>query len=388
MTRPLVLVLESSQLQVVPASGSPFTVPWTASDPETAARAVAERAGAPASVVIVVGLAFLEITRATLPPVGRAEQLQMLRHAPDRYFALSGAAAVATEGPVAFALESTQLTQWVRAFSVLGPVAGVLTIAQAAVWTGASGVVTLDAGHDAQGALTIEDGQLCDARRMRRANGADGAPVDSVLQVQQLLDGAPLDVIASARAAARVLDASLDMQLLDAPLHAQMQRARRRGDWRTVAVIVAAALLLMAALDWRAQRQLVALEREVQRLEPLAVPARDAQSRWQRATEEVERLQQIATLAASPNAPDAVLARVSARLPADAFVQRLSWDGAVWRLDGSARDAAALVPLLSADSTLREVQSAAPSTRYLDGGVTRSSFSLTFTTAGGVNGAR
>ena len=84
--------------------------------------------------------------------------------------------------------------------------------------------------------------------------------------------------------------------------------------------------------------------------------------------------------AARADAPPAVLARLGAVLPRDAFMQRLEWTGTEWRIDGSANDAAALVPLLDADAAFVNVRAAAPSTRYLENGRPRSSFSIVFQT--------
>jgi len=63
-------------------------------------------------------------------------------------------------------------------------------------------------------------------------------------------------------------------------------------------------------------------------------------------------------------------------------MQRLEWNGSEWRIDGSANDAAVLVPLLDADAQFVGVRAAAPSTRYLENGRSRSSFSIVFQTAG------
>ena len=86
----------------------------------------------------------------------------------------------------------------------------------------------------------------------------------------------------------------------------------------------------------------------------------------------------------------AVLARLGGVLPRDAFVQRLDWDGTVWRIDGSATNAPAIVPMLDGDSMFADVRIVAATTRFMDMGKQRESFSISFQTrqAGGANGTR
>ena len=140
-------------------------------------------------------------------------------------------------------------------------------------------------------------------------------------------------------------------------------------------------LVVWSADRWR-ERQFVAWEREAHALTLATTGARAAQERLGRAVREQSALAEASRRAAQPDAPAAVLARLGALLPRDAFVQRLEWNGAEWRIDGSANDAALLVPLLDADAQFVNVRAAAPSLRYREGGRARSSFSLVFQAAG------
>ena len=71
------------------------------------------------------------------------------------------------------------------------------------------------------------------------------------------------------------------------------------------------------------------------------------------------------------------------------FVQRLDWDGTVWRIEGSAANAPAIVPMLDSDALFSDVRIVAATTRFLDMGRQRESFSISFQTrhSGGANGA-
>ncbi|MBY0492250.1 MAG: PilN domain-containing protein, partial [Gemmatimonadaceae bacterium] len=114
-----------------------------------------------------------------------------------------------------------------------------------------------------------------------------------------------------------------------------------------------------------------------------AAGALAAQARLLRADRESALLQRANADAAHPGAPSLVIARLGALLPPSAFVQHLEWDGRQWKIDGSAIDAAGLVPRLDAVPVFEQVRSLAPSTRFLDGGTPRSSFSIGFAVRGG-----
>jgi len=329
--------------------------------------------GAPTALVVIVGLAFLEIAEPQLPPVPNDVRVRMLQRDSDRYFALREPAAVATDGSIAFAMPSALLASWIDALSAWSPVRAVVTIGEAAAAGGHDGRWAVPAGPGSTGQLTLLDGRVQEARRARGST----AEKERTLTIAELAVGAW-----------QASTAALDVQLLDAAMRARLQRQRTRRWWQSAAFAAAALVMLAWSVDrWR-EKQLVALQGEAQSLELATAGARAAQERVSRAESEQFAIATADRRVALPDAPPAVLARLGALLPRDAFIQRLEWNGTEWRIDGSANDAAALVPLLDADAQFVAVRAAAPSTRYLENGRARSSFSIVFQTAGESAAAR
>lgn len=369
MSRPLCVLLDGEFVSALPQDGatSATRVAWRPEAPLPMVEALRAAFGAPTGVVVIVGLAFLEIAEPQLPPVPNDLRLRMLQRDSDRYFALREPAAVATDGSVAFAMSSALLASWLDALSAWSPLRGVVTVAAAAALGGHDGRWTVDAGAGSTGQLTIRAGRVQSARRLRGTADAAERP----LAITELAGGAW-------RAAA----GALDLQLLDAAMRERAQRQRTRRWWQSVAVAAAALVLLAWSVDrWR-ERQLLALQQEAQSLEQSTASARAAQQRLLRAQGEQTAIAAADRRTVLADAPPAVLARLGALLPRDAFIQRLEWTGTEWRIDGSANDAAALVPLLDADAQLVDVRAAAPSMRYLENGRARSSFSIVFRTTG------
>jgi hypothetical protein len=145
--------------------------------------------------------------------------------------------------------------------------------------------------------------------------------------------------------------------------------------------VACGAAVLAGGYDWHLTRSLASLEARERALLTTLEPARAARARLERAQLELAQLGSLAQAAGTATAPLPLLAALGELLPDDAVVDRLAWDGVTWRLDGSARDAAALVPRLAADPRLREVRSAAPSQQFSEGGVVRRSFAITLRTA-------
>ncbi len=342
-------------------------VAWRPDAPLPMVDALRAAFGAPTTLVVVVGLAFLEIAEPQLPPVPNDVRMRMLQRDSDRYFALREPAAVATDGSVAFAMSSARLASWLDALSAWSPVRAVVTVAEAAALSGLDGRWTVDAGAGSTGQLTIREGRVQSARRVRGSHEA----AERTLTIAELAGGAW-----------RASVGALDLQLLDASMRERVRVQRARRWWQSAALAAAALVLLAWSVDrWR-ERQLLALQQEAQTLEQSTASARAAQQRLLRARDEQTSIDAAERRAVLADAPPAVLARLGALLPRDAFIQRLEWNGTEWRIDGSANDAAALVPLLDADAQLVGVRAAAPSMRYLENGRSRSSFSIVFQTAG------
>jgi hypothetical protein len=72
------------------------------------------------------------------------------------------------------------------------------------------------------------------------------------------------------------------------------------------------------------------------------------------------------------------MSAVSKQLPPGATVLNLRVNGADWQVDGTAKDAAALVPLLDKDDHLENVRFLSASTRFKDGNRMVETFSIAF----------
>jgi hypothetical protein len=73
-----------------------------------------------------------------------------------------------------------------------------------------------------------------------------------------------------------------------------------------------------------------------------------------------------------------VLAALSERLPEGATVLNLRAQGEEWQIDGTARDAAALLPLLDRDDRFDTVRFLSASARFREGPRTYETFSIAF----------
>jgi hypothetical protein len=364
MSRTWVVVLSSEHLRVY-TTGTAAAVaelPWQADTPESAVRALASLPNQPSQLVLVVGLAWLEAVPLSLPPVALAQQRQMLQVDADRWFPFSAPPAVAITGQVAMAMPADTLSMWVRAFAAVAPVDGVVGLPQAALFAGLEGLVHTSAAAGETGLMEFRRGVLVQVRRTTQSPPAGSTALDEARCAQAVLQTGAL---------------SLDVQLLNTSLEHAVRARRRAVWWRAAALaMLAGAFFLWSADQWRA-RTLTAMRSLRDASEGNARAALDADARRQRATRERVLLNEAAT---SPQL-SAMLATLGETLPADVFVQRAEWDGTRWRLDGSARDAAPLVPLLAGIPGVQDVRSLAPSTRFLDGGQQRSSFSIGFSMA-------
>jgi len=351
--------------------------------------------GEPSSIVLVIGLSLLEIARPELPPLTAEARRALLLRDADRYFPTAAPLAVSWANDFAFAVPSALLETWVAAFSSIGTVDAIVTLPQLCARHGLDGAFGIPAGGGARGAIVLRDGALTDVRRM--ATPALSVAAESTSAESSFADATPAimadrplpltDVLRSATTGS----VALDDQLLDERMVVDA-RVRRQGRLLRSVVLLALAVL---ALGWvaarRQTRELDATRALASRLISEAAPARAATVRLELVRAEQRALLMADSLARGGASAAAVLARVGALLPKDAFVQRLEWDGVLWRLDGSASDAPGIVPLLDADPHFADVRVVAASTRFMDVGRQRESFSIAFRTRevrGGVRGAQ
>lgn len=369
MTPRVALLLDADGLRVVGASGashrSPLLAPFGAGAPRAAEalRAAVPRGG---DALLIIGAGVLEAAVPALPPVPPDARLPLLRLESDRFLPLPSGAAVALAGPLALGMDGPTLDAWVAAIEEALPVRGVVTLPHCAAWAAGDGCWRCPAAEGEVAEVTVRDGALVEVRR-RREGGHEAAGSAA----------RPLDVEAVVEAVRRRAVPPVTDQLLTTGLHRRLAQRRRRAWWAAAGWAAFAVAVLVAGAERRRARELDRLETRERALLEALEPARTARARVARARQELVALAALEGAAASPTAPLRVLAALGEALPKDAFVQRLEWDGTTWRLDGSARDAAALVPRLAAHAGFGEVRTVAPSLQFLDNGIARRSFAIT-----------
>ena len=149
MSRPVAIVVDVARLRAVTdaSDGSVLEMPWDPTVPADALTRLRDMFGAPSAVLLIVGVGFLEIARPELPPLASDARHALLMRDADRYFPTSVQAAAAWSDGLAFAMPALTLDSWVRAFSELGPIDGVITIPEACAEAFDDCVVATDGGH-------------------------------------------------------------------------------------------------------------------------------------------------------------------------------------------------------------------------------------------------
>ncbi|MCC6316759.1 MAG: hypothetical protein IT361_03625 [Gemmatimonadaceae bacterium] len=349
-----------------------FEVPWSPADPSGAIPALRAELPAPDGISVAIGLAFLHITRVELPPSTDEVRDAMVQLEPERFFPLTRLlrAAVMPGSDVAFAADATWLDAVCVALETWGPIARIEAgpvALLATVAPGASATWRLPAGEGETGVLVLRDGRMVSLRRMSSREAPEAPEVPDG-------DGVP-GPWRVARGAARREDASLAGTLFTAAQRVVAARRGRRAMATAIVAAVAGLTVLFASVDRSRERTLQALEAEAVRLTGEAREALDARARTVLAQQETRLVR--ATQAERAN-PAAALAAIGATLPNDVVLLTARARGTEWQIDGTARNAATLVPLLDADPRFDNVRSLAASSRFRDGERTRESFSIAF----------
>lgn len=378
MSAPIALVLDATNVTVVARreGGTAYTLTWNPDQPDAMIESVRAFVGAPSAIVIVVGLSHLEIATPELPPITPAAKRAVLLRDADRYFPISEPVAVALLDGFAVAMPSGKLAAWVTAAGQLAPVRVVMAAPTAAMRLRRNGIYTVPVGENELGSVEISDSAVVSVRRHSLGDSAieSSGPSPRNKSVGRTI----LTSEQIGREAVRQVALPLDLQLLDHPLHAQLYRARTRRIVVAVAIAAVAVVLLAWSLDWWRSGVLTTTEARVAVLAADVQPAERALHRAQQAAAEMALLEQSAARANAPDAPLFVLSSVTQVLPKDTFVQRITWDGAQWRIEGTTDNAPRLVPLLDGDGRFRDVHVASPGQRFLDAGRQRESFAINF----------
>ncbi|MCU0635986.1 MAG: PilN domain-containing protein [Gemmatimonadaceae bacterium] len=366
--------------------GASTEVPFDPEAPDAAVAQLRASCGAVGGVHLSIGLAHLEVAPVTLPAVPRATARTIVGTNADRFFLGTGASAVAVDarGTLGFATSADSIARWVQTFEQWAPVRVIEpapeSTLRALVAAGTRDAhLSVTAGPGEQGVLDITDGQLARVRRVPVVRGA--ADLNGARPLAASAAGAvPLHAFAAWGATAA--DASDDGAMLLSP--ELVRRFARRRQWRGAraagALLVAVGLLGWALASWR-ERTLRALEARVATLTPQATQPLASRDALARLAAERAALATRATVD-----PLAVLSALSDRLPVDAVLQRVQFDGALWQVTGTTRNTDGVVRRLAADARFATVRIAGPTTRFRDGRAMVESFTLAFTWQPGATG--
>jgi hypothetical protein len=352
--------------------GRAAEVPFDPARPELAVAALRETFGSVGSVALAVGYAHLHVTAPRLPPVSPAQRVAILALEPDRFFPLSGPAAVALAGDTAFAADAAAVERWVAAFATWTRVAAVHA-APAAIARAVNAEGTFVVPNelaDGTAVVALARGTLAGARRAPAGVAVDAPPLP-----RSALGLAPQ--LAAALGAALGADAAPHEQLLTPALAARARAERTRRTATAAAACAAALLFALWSADHARERTLARTEAAVARA---ADSARVARAVFDRVTALDRELAAAQGSRASAD-PLAVLAALSARLPRDATVLDLTAAGDAWRIEGRASNAAAVVPALDGDPRFADVHLAGPTTRFTEGRRAYESFAVAFRVA-------
>jgi Tfp pilus assembly protein PilN len=157
-----------------------------------------------------------------------------------------------------------------------------------------------------------------------------------------------------------------------------MGRIRRR---RLLHVSAAALVCLLAAglslwsLDRSRDLRLAAIRAELAVMTPRAQKAMELRDYIAAIDRESTSLQELARRRSNPLR---VLVALSQRMPEGATVLNIKANHDNWQIDGTARDAAAIVPLLDKDNRFEDVRFLSASSRFQEGDRTYETFSIAF----------
>lgn len=388
-------------------------IPWDPEEPEEAISVLRDHYGRVSNVSAAVDLRLLHVKRLRLPEVSARERRRILSLEPERFLPVRGvdlAFAVLEDGDVVFAVPEARLMAWSKALRTLGALERIepapVAIARALTKLHSEDALLLrDGGGRGVEMTDVQGGRLVSARRVygeiedavgeldgQGTNAArarllyltpwDESEAKALTETRQDLEvkppPAPADLDPSYIAA---YGAALQPgeSWREALLTAEMEREitwRHRGRLAIATLAFAAALVFaMASLDTYRARAERTLDSRIATLRQQAAPALDLQSRSETLLRELSALAEI-----REGRPDVLsgLLELSQNLPVGSWLQSLRITDGEWQIDGYARDAAALIPLLEAGPGFEEVRFLSGTNRTRVGGETYENFSLAF----------
>jgi hypothetical protein len=326
-------------------------------------------------VAIALGLDYLHVKHVELPPAPAALRRQMLAVEPDRFFPVQDErVVVGLVGNVAFAANQALLDRWIAAFESWAPVESVeaspVALARAVAPAG-DATYSFPLGDESAGLIEVRGGVLVSARHVASATRDATGTIDRSLPRTR---DVPQESLA-AWGAALGLDGNLDAMMLGDTHRQSVQRRRTRRLAGAAAACAIAFGFALWALDRSRDDVLARLVAEQEALEARAAPAAAVQAQLAALTQEDVVMR---TVGASRTDPLRVLAALGERLPRDVTVLNARAMGDEWRIDGTATNAAAILPALDGDPRFVDARFLSATSRYREGGKTYESFSLAF----------
>jgi Tfp pilus assembly protein PilN len=349
-------------------------LPWDPERPDALVSALRQQFGKVDRIALAFGLAFLHVKHVKLPPAPALERKRILALEPDRFFPVQDEAlvvALVNEENFAFAVDAELLERCIAAFErwatveMVEPAPGSLA---RALGKTAQGSFVVAAAADEHGVVELHDGRVRSARRM---SAAAEPPAAKPIPVTAGIAG---DYVI-AFGAARGVDADVELMLLGDERVRSVQQRRLRRFALTAAVCFATFLVALWAVDRSRERTLQKVRDEIAALSPRAAGALQLSERLSAVDRESSA---IAELTGRRINPLLVLAALSEHLPEGVTVLNLRATGDQWQVDGTARDAAALVPLLDRDERFQDVRFLSASARFREGDRTYETFSIAF----------
>ncbi|MGQ0766875.1 MAG: hypothetical protein ACT4OZ_14600 [Gemmatimonadota bacterium] len=347
-------------------------VDWNPASPAAGVDAIRDAVGSVDSVAICVEADLVRAVRVSLPPAPHDSREAMVSLEPDRFFVADEPLAVglAPGGDLAFALPVRLVDSWLSAFGVWAPVARIEPAATAiarAPSAPSEGVFELPAPEGMRSVVAVHEGNIA-AVRFGSAELVNGPAA----QLPGGPDGPFQLAVAGALAAD---DADQSGTLWGAAPRAGARRRALRSVWTAALAATAALVIAAAGYDHWRSRTLLALTAEAETLTNDTEPAMRARQRLDALVQEWTLL---AAAGARRNDPAATLAALGHVLPEDAVVLSATATGSQWRIEGTASNAAAVVPLLDRAGTFRDVRSIGASSRFVDRGRPRETFTISF----------
>jgi len=381
---------------------------WT---PATLAEAVAtlrDKLGPASRVALSVDIAFLYAKYVKLPPLPAPEKRRIVTLEPERFFPVRAedlVLSIRDEDNLVFAGRESLLAGWVAALAPLGTLDRIepapVALARALAGQRLDHATVLFPDHESRvGIVEMRRGQVGRVQRVggtaaevAAAMAEDGMSPPVVYATSLNGDGvgrlagalrptqvqllpAPPGMSAAhlpAYGAALGIGRDLGGTLLPGELAGRITRRRRVELALAVLACFAAVAFGVSSLDSARDRVLEETEKRVADLRTRTAPVLALQGR----AEELARTARgIAAIERGRTDPGRVLLALSERLPRDAYLQAARGTGAEWQIDGFARDAASLVPLLEGDPRFENVRFLSATNRLPSGSGAHESFSI------------